>query len=186
MNWECESVRTADSVSERGWRDAFGRFATGVAVATCITQADEPLAVTINSFTSISLSPPIISFSLGQRAHCLKEFEGTSSFAIQILDLSQVRLARMFSRPMSSRWSEVPHRKVGGGHVLIIGCAASFLCHRLDRHPVGDHIVFYGLVQALETGNSHTPLAFHSGRFGCVCPAADDIEPASAASGWGG
>jgi flavin reductase (DIM6/NTAB) family NADH-FMN oxidoreductase RutF len=173
-------------------RKAFGCFTTGVAIATCVDERDRALvAVTINSFVSVSLEPPIVSFSLAQGARCLPSFLSTSRFAINVLARSQIEVARAFARPSLSRWDCVGHHISASGHVLLDGCIARFLCARHKLDTVGDHMTLHGDVVDYSTDLGMSPLTFFCGRFGSVereyvqGPRLQDEELPSFSLAWG-
>jgi flavin reductase (DIM6/NTAB) family NADH-FMN oxidoreductase RutF len=167
------ATQSALAKPSRELRDAFGCFATGVAVVTCAGPSGSAVAVTINSFVSISLDPPIVSFALGRDARCLAAFLADDQFTVHVLQERQLDLAKNFARPATSSWAGIGHRKVNSGHVLFDQYAAAFLCHRLNQRHVGDHVVLNGEVTRFHSDVTAAPLVFCHGRYGAVhlsCP----------------
>lgn len=149
----------------RELRNAFGCFATGVAVATCPGPSNAPIAVTINSFSSVSLVPPLVSFALGQTARCLESFLAASRFSIHVLSADQVSVAKRFARPTGASWRGIGHHVTPSGHIVLNHCAAAFLCERVNVREVGDHSVLIGQVIQFSWNSHAAPLAFCHGSY---------------------
>lgn len=147
----------------RLFRDALGRFATGVTVVTC--QSDlGPLGITANSFASLSLDPPLVLWSPAKASRRFQPFHDAEHFAIHVLTDAQQAVCMNFTKQGTDfdalDWSEGAH-----GVPLIEGCLARFECHRHAVHDGGDHALIIGHVDAvaLREGN---PLIFAKGAFG--------------------
>jgi flavin reductase (DIM6/NTAB) family NADH-FMN oxidoreductase RutF len=152
----------------RELRSAFGCFPTGIAVATCTGVSGRPAAVTINSFCSVSLVPPLVSFALGQTARCLASFLTAPRFAIHVLKFDQLMVATRFARPAVALWDGIDHHTTSSGHIILDQCAAVFLCDRLDVRDMGDHSVIVGRVNQFSWDPNASPLAFCHGRYGSL------------------
>ena len=163
-------VDSVSGVSPRELRNAFGCFATGVALATCQDKAGRPVAVTINSFCSVSLAPPLISFALGNSARCLQPFLLAQRFAVQILSSSQLQLSSRFARPTNASWDGVGYRRSEAGDVLLDEVAAVFVCDLTESRAVGDHVVFLGEVRHFAYAPERESLAFCRGRYAKLDP----------------
>src|SRR5262245_18004850 len=104
---------------QRDFRTALGHFATGITVVTACAPDGELLGVTVNSFNSVSLDPPLILFSLERRAFSLPAFEAAGVFAVNILDESQIALSTNFARTQGDQWQGIAfHRWVTGSPIL--------------------------------------------------------------------
>ena len=151
-----------DSVS---LRNAFGRFGTGVTIVTTLTDAG-PLGMTANSFSSVSLDPPLVLWSAALRSKRHDAFAGAQHFCIHVLDEDQRGLAEHFAgqghdfSPFT--WAEGPT-----GAPQLAGCLAAFHCSRFAVHPAGDHSVILGqITHAAEREGHGAGLLFDQGRFG--------------------
>jgi 4-hydroxyphenylacetate 3-hydroxylase, reductase component len=135
-------------------RRALGSFGTGVTVVTTLGANGQLVGVTANSFSSVSLSPPIVLWSLNRSSLSLAAFDHSGRFVVNVLALDQVAVSRRFSKPapnqQADRFSGMPHRHTAHGLPLLLGCAASFECSTEQRLEVGDHILFLGRVEAFE------------------------------------
>ena len=122
------------------------------------------VGVTVNSFSSVSLVPPIVAWSLQRQSHSLAAFDGCGRFVINVLALEQLPLSRRFASPLADKFDGVAHHAGLAGLPLIDGCAASFQCRTVQRHEVGDHVLYLGQVEAY----AHRPgagLLFCQGRY---------------------
>ena len=147
-------------------RKAFGRFTTGVVVVTAPLEHGGWAAVTVNSFTSVSLAPPLVLWCLGLRANCRSHFEDQRRFAVNVLRHDQQALSSALARPSSCDWSEVSLYRSARGHGLIPGALVSFECTERSRFEAGDHLIFVGEVEAFTSSVVASPLAFFQGSYG--------------------
>jgi flavin reductase (DIM6/NTAB) family NADH-FMN oxidoreductase RutF len=142
-------------------RNAFGRFATGVTVVTTGTP-EGPVAITANSFSSVSLDPPLVLWSIGRHSRRFDAFANASHYAIHVLAEDQADLCWRFSRSgadfadLDLSWNE-------HGVPLLPQSLARFECSVADRFAAGDHTILLGRVLDLETQNG-APLLFAGGK----------------------
>ena len=129
-------------------RRALGRFGTGVTIVSTLDGQGAPVGVTANSFSSVSLEPPIVLWSLRRASPSLAAFDATGRFVINVLALEQLELSRRFASPVADKFSGVGHYRGLGGLPVVEGCAAVFECRTQQRLEVGDHILFLGLVES--------------------------------------
>jgi len=148
----------------RELRAALGAFATGVAIVTT-RAADGPHGLTVNSFASVSLDPPLALWSLDRRSHSLPAFETTPAFAVNVLGRHQADLARRFARHGVERFSGLALSEGLEGAPLIGDCVAAFECRRVATHDGGDHVIFVGRIERYRA-DQRPPLVFSRGRFG--------------------
>ena len=152
------------SFDSRALRDALGEFATGVAVVTTRDADGAPVGVTINSFASVSLEPPLVLWSLGLQSPTRQAFESCRHFAINILGADQVEHSVRFSQNLADRFAGVEF-DLGVGEVpLLRGCSAWFECRNEIRYPGGDHVILVGYVENVRR-DAKLPLVFHGGRY---------------------
>jgi flavin reductase (DIM6/NTAB) family NADH-FMN oxidoreductase RutF len=153
--------------SERAFRDALGRFATGVALVTCDSEIG-PLGITANSFASLSLDPPLVLWSPARSSRRFAAFTGTMHFAIHILRDDQLALARAFTHH-GQAWDEVTWSTSADGVPLIDDTLARFVCRRHALHDGGDHAIVVGEVTSVLIG-AGAPLVFAGGGYGGFAP----------------
>jgi flavin reductase (DIM6/NTAB) family NADH-FMN oxidoreductase RutF len=131
----------------RDFRDALGTFATGVTIVTARGKDGGPVGLTVNSFASVSLDPPLVLWSQSLYAQSLPAFQEASHFVVNVLAADQVELARRFAGPHDNRFLDVAHIVPHHGAPVIDGCAAHFECRNEARYYGGDHIIFLGRVE---------------------------------------
>ena len=150
----------------RAYREALGCFPTGVAIITTLGADGSPLGLTCNSFSSVSLEPPLVLFSLRKASSLLDAFRAGPSFAINILSQEQDALsARFASSRISHKFDGVAWRPGGRGLPLIDDCLASFECDNHASHEAGDHIIFIGEVRHMASGPAGQALVFYKGAY---------------------
>ena len=149
-------------------REALGNFVTGVTVIT--TRHDDELhGLTANSFSSVSLEPPLVLFSLSRTADCFAAFESTDFFAVNVLRSDQETLSSRFATKDIDKWSDVEWTPGEGGCPLLDGAIATFECRVTNRHDGGDHVIYVGkVVTFAHDGDGAAPLAFFRGRYTAV------------------
>lgn len=148
----------------RDLRDALGEFATGVTVLTTRGPDGEPVGVTINSFASVSLEPPLVLWSLGLQSPSLAAFEACSHYAVNVLAADQAELSQRFALARDDRFAGLELKVGSGGTPLIQGCCAWFECRNERHYPGGDHLIFVGHVERFRRGQ-RPPLVFHGGLY---------------------
>lgn len=156
---------SAPGFSQREFRASLAMFATGVTIVTARTPSGEMLGLTANSFNSVSLSPPLVLWSLSQAATSMAALSKGSHYAINILAADQKHLAERFAGRREERWSGVEFTDSAGGLPLLAGAAAVFECFNRSRYEEGDHVIFIGEVERCQHRAGAAPLLFHGGRF---------------------
>jgi flavin reductase (DIM6/NTAB) family NADH-FMN oxidoreductase RutF len=153
-------------LDSRELRNALGRFATGVCLVTTRTPDGLNAALTINSFCSVSLDPPLVAWYLNDRAPSLAMFKASGFFAVHVLSADQQELATHFARPSEDKFARYSDWvETGLGDVPVLGDAlARFECRTTSIEPYGDHVMVLGQVERFSYG-SESPLLFHAGRF---------------------
>ncbi|MDZ7937616.1 MAG: flavin reductase family protein [Rhodoferax sp.] len=147
------------------FRHALGMFATGVTVVTARTAQGELVGLTANSFNSVSLSPPLVLWSLARTAGSMAAFSAGSHYAINILAADQQALARQFAARGVDRYRDVSFDTGSQGAPLLHGTVATFECFNRSRYEEGDHVIFVGEVEHCSHRAGASPLLFHGGQF---------------------
>ena len=156
---------SSPSFSARDFRASLAMFATGVTIVTARTPAGILVGLTANSFNSVSLSPPLVLWSLSQAASSMTALSSGSHYAINILAAGQKELAERFASRREDRWKDVQFTEGIGGAPLLTGAAATFECFNRSRYEEGDHVIFVGEVERCSHQAGAAPLLFHGGRF---------------------
>lgn len=140
-------------------------FATGVTVVTARARQGHYVGLTANSFNSVSLTPPLVLWSLARAAGSMAAFSTGSHYAVNILSADQQELAKQFAARTEDRFAGVRFETGTGGAPLISGAAATFECFNRSRYEEGDHVIFVGEVERCTHRPGASPLLFHGGKF---------------------
>ncbi len=158
------------SVDSRELRSALGAFPTGVTIVTThAAGAGGDIGLTVNSFSSVSLDPPLVLWSLAAKSASRAAFEQAEYFAIHILSAQQQDLASRFARKDVDRFAGLSIERGPGETPLLDGCSARFICKMAHQYVGGDHIIIVGEVVRMERFD-RPPLAFHGGKFALALP----------------
>jgi flavin reductase (DIM6/NTAB) family NADH-FMN oxidoreductase RutF len=156
------------TIDPRDFRAALGRFATGVAVATARSGDGQPVGMTINSFASVSLDPPLVLWSLARSSQYLDAFSEAGHYAVNVLREEQRDLSVRFSIPLADRWEGVDSDCWETGAPILRGCLATVECVTDAVHEGGDHIILVGRVIRLASDHEGRPLLYYSGRYATI------------------
>lgn len=148
----------------RALRDAFGAFLTGVTVVTALDDAGAPIGFTANSFTSVSLDPPLLLVCLARTSRNYNTLTSAKGFAVNILSEGQKDVSNTFARPVEDRFAAVEWRKGPFGSPVFSDVAAWFDCSLHQLVEAGDHVILIGRVEAFENG-SRTGLGYARGGY---------------------
>lgn len=165
---------TKPSFDSRDFRRSLGRFPTGVTVVMAEVPGEPPVGLTVSSFNSVSLEPPLILWSLSKHSSSMWIFEQCDRYSIQVLAAHQADLAMRFaSGTRDERFLDLDLAACPNGSPrLVTPCAAWFECHNRHRYQEGDHVVLIGEVEHCHHADL-MPLIYHSGGF--------DLTPAALA-----
>ncbi len=148
----------------RHFRRALGRFATGVTIVTTRGPDGKLEGLTANSFSSVSLDPPLVLWSLKTTAPSLERFVASGVFAVNVLGTHQTDLCRHFATPAVDKFASVDHAPGLDGCPLIASALARFECRTQQVIEAGDHQIFLGRVMRV-THRDGEPLIFSTGAF---------------------
>ena len=171
---EMSLVSEPRSFSDREFRDALGLFATGVVVITSAPNAgcdngdrSGYLGATVSSFSSVSLDPPLILFSIGRQSKAFAVWQSVDHFAVNILGESQSAISTRFARALIDKWDGVKMGRGIGGVPLLSDALAWIECRSHAKYDGGDHLIIVGEVLSLTTkaGTSARPLVFFGGKY---------------------
>lgn len=146
------------------FRAALAQFATGITVVTTRTEDGALYGLTVNSFNSVSLEPPLVLWSLATKARCMPAFAQASHYVVNVLASHQLELALRFSRPVPDRFEALQFSSSRRGLPILPDVVAWFECRSRSRYQEGDHVIFVGEVECCHA-NPSKPLGFHGGKF---------------------
>ncbi len=146
------------------FRRALAQFATGVTVVTTRAPDGAPVGLTVNSFSSVSLDPPLVLWSLSLKAESLDVFRECERYLIHVLAADQLPIAKRFATRGADRFGPTAWRPTDDGLPLLEGCTAWFECGNRSQYEEGDHVILVGRVEAFQTIGG-APLIFHNARY---------------------
>lgn len=161
------AVDIQNSIEQRELRRAFGTFVSGVTIVTTIDEKGLPRGMTANSFTSVSLDPPLLLVCIGMHAASFAAFRQCPAFAVHVLHADQAALSNLFASKSPDKFRSVDHDRVHTGAPVLSDCLTWFDCSAYQRVDAGDHMVLIGRVQAFGTRPS-APLGFCRGRYASI------------------
>lgn len=156
-----EPVTTIDQAE---MRQVLGHFATGVTVITAAS-ADGPVGMAANSFTSVSLDPPLVLFCAGKSSGTWPLIEASGAFAVNVLDAGQEKISRLFASKEADRFAGVGHHAGVSGSPILKDALAFLDCRIETLHDAGDHVIVVGEVVQLGVLHEGSPLVFFRGGY---------------------
>ncbi|UPJ71865.1 flavin reductase family protein [Bradyrhizobium sp. 187] len=160
----------------RNFRSALGRFATGVTVVTTRAPGGKLEGLTANSFSAVSLDPPLVLWSLRRQAPSLQAFINANCFAVNVLSKTQVQMSRHFSTPFLDKFEQQAFISgVDGCPMLFAESLAIFECRTEKMIEGGDHIIFLGRVVRAHHRDGE-PLTFVAGGYGTHLPLSEPLH----------
>jgi flavin reductase (DIM6/NTAB) family NADH-FMN oxidoreductase RutF len=150
--------------SADAFRRALAQFATGITVVTARTREGEPAGITVNSFNSVSLDPPLVLWSLALKATAFDTFRYCERYLVNVLAADQLDIATRFAARIRDKFGKARWTPTESGLPRLDGCIAWFECANRSQYEEGDHVILVGRVESFETAHG-TPLIFHDGRY---------------------
>jgi len=152
-------------VSEELFRSALSRFASGVTVVTTMDASNNPVGLTVSSFCSLSLSPPLVLICIDKETDSHPWFSHTGSFIVNILAEDQEELSRMFAAPAKDgkTFARIAHSKAGKGIPALTGALVILECKLWQEFDGGDHTIYVGQVEKADVGEGRPLLYYRNG-----------------------
>jgi flavin reductase (DIM6/NTAB) family NADH-FMN oxidoreductase RutF len=151
--------------AQRDLRLALGRFPTGVAVLTALDADGLAIGLTVSSFNTVSLEPPLIVWSLQLTSRHLLTFDTTSTYAVNVLSADQIDVSNLFASSLERPFEAVAWAPGISGVPLLAGCSAWFEVDNFQKLDGGDHRLYLGKVLRFAADPSPPPLVFHDGDY---------------------
>jgi 3-hydroxy-9,10-secoandrosta-1,3,5(10)-triene-9,17-dione monooxygenase reductase component len=147
------------------YRTVLGHFATGVVIVTAF-DGDEPVGMACNSFTSVSLEPPLVLFCAAKSSTTWPRIQGAAKWAANILDDDGEEICRLFAQKGADRFARIAYTPGRTGSPILEDALAYVDCETLVEHDAGDHVIVVGSVVELGYQHEGTPLLFYRGGYG--------------------
>lgn len=162
------TIDTHSGFDPRDLRNALGSFATGVAIVTTCTERGEWVGLTVNSFSSVSLDPPLVLWSLALNSPSLAMFEKATHYAVNVLAADQEELSNRFASRIADKFEGIDCVEGLAGVPLLPGCLSWFECGLDVSYPAGDHLILIGHIERFAHDKSKLPadsLIFQGGGY---------------------
>ncbi|MDI3356303.1 flavin reductase [Pseudomonas sp. UYIF39] len=166
---QTDPAKASPAFDGRALRDAFGSFATGVTIVTTAGPGGVDIGLTANSFSSVSLDPPMVLWSLARTSLNMDAFRNSGHFAVHILSADQEALSGRFASKGIDRFEGLALDRGPDGIPMLKECMARFACKLAYQYEGGDHVIFVGEIVDF-SHSARKPLVFHGGRYGMLLP----------------
>lgn len=154
----------------RRFRNALGWFTTGVAVVTTRVGAGAPIGITVNSFSSVSLDPPLVLWCLDKKSDTLEAFEAATHFTVNVLREEHQEISSRLSRKGDHSLAGLAVVDRESGCPALEQALAHFECEVEARHDAGDHVIMIGRVLNFDYAEDGRPLLYHRGGYQMLPP----------------
>lgn len=151
--------------AQRDLRTALGRFPTGVAVITALDADGVAIGLTVSSFNTVSLEPPLVVWSLQLCSRHLATFDTTHRYAINVLSAGQAEVSNLFASSLDRPFDAVAWAPGLSGVPLLVGCCAWFEADNFQQLDGGDHRLYIGRISRFAADPVPAPLVFHDGDY---------------------
>ncbi|MCP4327151.1 MAG: flavin reductase family protein [Alphaproteobacteria bacterium] len=159
------------SFTSQEFRNALGRYASGVTIVTTADPQGRPVGMTASSFGSVSLDPPLVLFCLGRDADRFGDFTACEHFAINILGDDHAHLSERFAQVGTDNWQDLDYETWTLGCPILTQAIAVLECSKAQVHEAGDHLIIVGHVVALAVADRESgPLIHHRGAYRRLAP----------------
>jgi flavin reductase (DIM6/NTAB) family NADH-FMN oxidoreductase RutF len=159
---------SASEFDTKAFRQALGSFPTGVAVVTTHGVSGHPIGMTVNSFTSVSLNPPLVLWCLDKRSERYPTFTSSDAFVISILGTAHEEVSSKLARPGAHTLDHIALLPTELGPPALADALAVFECAAHGIHDAGDHAILIGHVLRFARRQAGAPLVFYQGRYGAL------------------
>lgn len=159
--------------TRKSQREVLGRFCSGITVVTAMTE-DGPIGFTCQSFASLSLEPPLVSFAPGRTSTTWPRIREAGNFCVNVLSEGQEDISNAFARSGTDKFANVAWEPGPSGAPVLEGALAWADCTIWEEYDGGDHTIVAALVHELDEGDSDEPLVFYRGRYGLPVPVLEE------------
>jgi 3-hydroxy-9,10-secoandrosta-1,3,5(10)-triene-9,17-dione monooxygenase reductase component len=162
---DSQSAEALMPPDEASFRTVLGHFATGVTIITAM-DGNEPVGVSANAFTSVSLDPPLVLFCAARSSSTWPRIEAAGKFTVNILNEHQEDVCRVFATKGADRFTRIGWHPSANGNPILHDALAFVDCTIEALHDGGDHVIVIGRVQELGVMSEEGPLLFYRGGYG--------------------
>lgn len=151
----------------QSFRQCLGQFATGVTVVTCTDKDGNPCGITANSFSSVSLEPPLVLWNIAKSSNSLRAYLNAEYFAVNVLNKAQQQISAHFAQSDHKLFQGVEHSISADGVPILPDTVACFECRTVEYHECGDHYIVIGEVHKFHRVDA-APLIFFAGNYAAL------------------
>ncbi|MEI9886759.1 MAG: flavin reductase family protein [Rhizomicrobium sp.] len=155
----------------RAYRAALGSFPTGVAVVTTAASAEHHLGITVNSFTSVSLEPPLVLWCMDKKSDRYRAFTKAESYTVSILGTDHQEISARLAKPGNHSLDGIALAPTALGPPALADALAVFECKAQSVHNAGDHAILIGRVLRFSRRDAGAPLVYYRGKYGALSQA---------------
>jgi flavin reductase (DIM6/NTAB) family NADH-FMN oxidoreductase RutF len=155
----------------KAFRNALGTFPTGVAVITTTSSAAQHMGITVNSFTSVSLDPPLVLWCMDKKSDRFTTFTAASGYVINILGTEHQSVSARLARQGEHNLDGIALEPTELGPPALVDSLAVFECTSEQVHDAGDHVILVGRVIRFHRHDAGAPLVFFKGKYGALAEA---------------
>lgn len=152
----------SSKIDQRAFRDALGQFATGVTIVTTLDASGEAVGMTVSSFNSVSLNPPLVLWSIDRSSHSFETFMHADRYVVHVLNQAQKELCMTFATPGADKFSAAEFELSAHNIPMLTSYLARFECKTAHQYDGGDHVILVGEVELFDVQGGD-PLIFHRG-----------------------
>ena len=163
-------------IDTKNFRTALGLFPTGVAVVTGLSNKQDTLGITINSFNSVSLEPPLVLWCIDHKSMGYKQYCTMQHFAINILSKNQIELSNRFAQRSIDKFAGINYQTNSYDVPILEGCCANFHCKLWQLYQGGDHTIIVGEVIDFHYNRFLEPLVFSCGSYNSLSIVAESFS----------
>ena len=153
------------NINDRGFRNALGNFATGVCIVSFFDGNDSAIGMTINSFTSVSLDPSIVSWSIKKDSQCYDVFSRLGRYSISVLSKAQMDISNRYAKPGDHVMEDHEYYTSDSLLPIVKNSIAQFECEEWKTVQAGDHDIIFGRVTDFQCTEADEPLIFYKGAY---------------------
>ncbi|MEQ9226878.1 MAG: flavin reductase family protein [Parvibaculum sp.] len=159
------TVKEGDAHDVRKFRNALGWFTTGVAVVTTRLEGGDPIGITVNSFSSVSLDPPMVLWCLDKQSDTLPVFEKATHFTVNVLREEHQEVSSRLAKKGDHSLADIEVKEGESRCPALVEALAHFECKIEARHDAGDHVIMVGRVLKFDYVEEGRPLLYHRGGY---------------------
>jgi flavin reductase (DIM6/NTAB) family NADH-FMN oxidoreductase RutF len=164
MSADHDTKNNSSNIDTNARRNALGSFATGITVVTAVGTGGQSVGMTVNSFNSVSLNPPLVLWSIDRNSNCFNDFINANAYAVHVLSQDQQNISNTFASSGADKFADLSCTTGLSGVPILPKYSACFECVTEQQYDGGDHVILVGRVMKF-TDSGSLPLIFYRGNY---------------------